>query len=163
MKYMVTRVVMAQMNTDTQKGEYPRYTRGRYTNRIATKVKIRPAAPRTPFMPPTRHRAAIYKRANATMTMPLSMEYTLVITVSPAMLCITMTRMPTVQGAPNRNPALLVVVRDSPFFSPLVISTTTVCCPTRVPSSWILSCRIWVTTPVSKVCPVRFTISTLVI
>ena len=28
-KYMVTAVVRAQISTETQKGEYPRYTRGR--------------------------------------------------------------------------------------------------------------------------------------
>ena len=59
MKYMVARVVTAHINTDTQKGEYPRYTRGRYTKRMAAKVKMSPSAPRTPCIPPTRHRAAI--------------------------------------------------------------------------------------------------------
>ena len=73
--------------------------------------------------------------------------------VSPATLCITMTRMPGVQGAPNRNPALLVTSRSSPFFSPVRIFTSTTCSPTRVPVSVILSCMICVTTAFSKVCP----------
>ena len=54
MRYMVTSVVMMHTNTATQKGEYPRYTSGRYTNRMHKKVNTSPRAPFSPCFPPTR-------------------------------------------------------------------------------------------------------------
>ena len=59
--------------------------------------------------------------AKPMITRVRSTEYTLVITASPATLCITITLSPGVQAAPKRKPELLVVTRSSPFFSPLVM------------------------------------------
>ena len=55
-RYIVTSVVIKHTNTAVQKGEYFRYTRGRYTKITQKNVKTSPRHPFIPCFPPIRQR-----------------------------------------------------------------------------------------------------------
>ena len=57
-RYIVTSVVIKHTNTAVQKGEYFRYTRGRYTKITQKNVKTSPRHPFIPCFPPIRQRTS---------------------------------------------------------------------------------------------------------
>lgn len=63
--HSVTTAVTAHTSTALQKGDQPRYTKGRYTHKIQPKVNTSPRAPLAPCQPPMRHSASRYSAAKA--------------------------------------------------------------------------------------------------